>query len=199
MLLDHLFSSVQSLSLVRLFATPWISKCCYFCLYCSLASVAQLVKNLTVMREACVWSLGWDDPLEKGKATHSSILAWRTPWTEESGRLQSMGSQRVGHNWATFTCLLQHLCFISRLPLLCSAHSSLWLLVSSVGNSFPLSVGWVPAFRWEQQRVVMGLQSGSCTLEWFHLAGSQFSEISEGTPELLWLQARGDLAGLFSF
>ena len=46
---------------------------------------------------------GWEDPLEKGMATHSSILAWRIPWTEESGRLQSMGSQRVGYNWATFT------------------------------------------------------------------------------------------------
>ena len=43
-------------------------------------------------------SLGWEDPLEEGMATHSSILAWRIPWTEESGRLQPMGSQRVGHN-----------------------------------------------------------------------------------------------------
>ena len=47
--------------------------------------------------------LGWADPLEKGKAAHSSILAWRIPWTEEPGRLQSMGSQRVGHDWVTFT------------------------------------------------------------------------------------------------
>ena len=49
------------------------------------------------MRETWVWSLGWEDPLEKGKATHFSTLAWRIPW------IQSMGSQRVGHNWATFT------------------------------------------------------------------------------------------------
>ena len=60
--------------------------------------VAQLVKNPPAMRETWVWSLGWEDPLEKGKATHSSILAWRIPWT-----VQSMGSQRVGHDWATFT------------------------------------------------------------------------------------------------
>ena len=53
------------------------------------------------MRETQVWSMGWEDPLEKGMVTHSSILAWRIPWTEEPGRLQSMGSQRVGHNWAT--------------------------------------------------------------------------------------------------
>ena len=60
--------------------------------------VAQLVKNSPAMRENWVRSLGWEDPLEKGKATHSSILAWRIPWTEEPGGLQSMGSQRVRHN-----------------------------------------------------------------------------------------------------
>ena len=55
--------------------------------------VAQMVKNLPAMQENQVWSLGQEDPLEKGMATHSSVLAWRIPWTEESGRLQSMGSQ----------------------------------------------------------------------------------------------------------
>ena len=55
--------------------------------------VAQLVKNLPALRETWVRSLGWEDRLEKGKATHSSILAWRIPWT-----VQSMGLQRVGHN-----------------------------------------------------------------------------------------------------
>ena len=60
--------------------------------------VAQTVKNLPVMRETWARFLGWDDPLEKGMATHSSILAWRIPWTEDRGRLQSMRSQRVGHN-----------------------------------------------------------------------------------------------------
>ena len=49
------------------------------------------------MQETQVQFLGWEDPLEKGMATHSSILAWRTPWTEEPGRLMTMGSQRVGH------------------------------------------------------------------------------------------------------
>ena len=55
------------------------------------------------MRDTWVWSLGSEDPLEKGKATHSSILAWRVLLTEEPGRLQSIGSQRVRHDWATFT------------------------------------------------------------------------------------------------
>ena len=53
------------------------------------------------MQETWVRSLGWEDPLEKEMATHSSILAWRIPWTEEPGGLQSMGSQRVGHDWTT--------------------------------------------------------------------------------------------------
>jgi len=57
-----------------------------------------MVKNLPAMQEAQVRSLGQEDPLEKGMATHSSILAWRTPWTEEPGGLQSLGLQRVGHD-----------------------------------------------------------------------------------------------------
>ena len=63
--------------------------------------VAQMVRNLPAMQETWVWSMGWEDPLEEDMATHSSILAWWIPWTEEPGGLQSMGSQRVGHNWAT--------------------------------------------------------------------------------------------------
>ena len=59
--------------------------------------MAQMVKNLPAMQETQVRSLAWEDPLEKGKATHSSILAWRIPWTEEPVVLQSTGSQRVGH------------------------------------------------------------------------------------------------------
>ena len=63
--------------------------------------VAQMVKNLPAMQESRVRSLGQENPLEKGMATHSSILAWRIPWTEESGKLQSVGSQRVGHDLVT--------------------------------------------------------------------------------------------------
>ena len=59
--------------------------------------MAQIVKNLSALQGTQVQSLGWGDHLEKGMSTHSSILAWRIPWTEEPGRLQSMGSQRVGH------------------------------------------------------------------------------------------------------
>ena len=60
--------------------------------------MAQIVKCLPVMQETWVQSLGREDTLEKGMATHSSILAWKIPWMEEPGRLQSMGLQRVGHN-----------------------------------------------------------------------------------------------------
>ena len=65
---------------------------------CWASLVAQMVKNLPAMQETWVQSLGGEVPLEKGMATHSSILAWEIPWTEEPGGLQSMGSQRVGHN-----------------------------------------------------------------------------------------------------
>ena len=60
--------------------------------------VAQMVKRLLTMQETWVQSLGWEDPLEKEMATHSSILAWKIPWPEEPGRLQSMESQKVGHD-----------------------------------------------------------------------------------------------------
>ena len=63
--------------------------------------MAQTVKRLPAVREAQVRSLGWKDPLAKEMATHSSTLAWRIPCREEPGGLQSMGSQRVGHDWAT--------------------------------------------------------------------------------------------------
>ena len=65
--------------------------------------VAQMVKNLPAMQETRVWTLAREDPLEKGMASHASILAWRIPWTEKPARLQSMVSQRVRHYWRTTT------------------------------------------------------------------------------------------------
>ena len=71
--------------------------------------VAQIVKNLPAIQETLVWSLGWEDPLEKGMAAHSSILAGRIPWTEGLGGLHYMESQRIRHNWGihthTHTCM----------------------------------------------------------------------------------------------
>ena len=72
--------------------------------------VAQMVKNLLSVQETWLHSMGREDPLEEGMATHSSILAWRTPWTEEPGGLQSMGSQRVRHKEVTNRCRNRHLC-----------------------------------------------------------------------------------------
>ena len=68
----------------------WVHKCSRL--------MAQLVYKLPAVRETSIRSLGWEDPLEKGMATHSSILAWRIPWTEEPGVLRSMGWQRVGRD-----------------------------------------------------------------------------------------------------
>ena len=67
--------------------------------------VAQRLKPTPAMRDTWVRSLGWEDPLEKEMATHSSILAWRIQWMEEPGGLQSIGSQRVGYNWVTLVSL----------------------------------------------------------------------------------------------
>ena len=63
--------------------------------------VAQMVERLSAMQETRIRSLGWEDPLEKEMAAHSSILAWRIPWKKELGRLQSKGLQRARHDWAT--------------------------------------------------------------------------------------------------
>ena len=62
---------------------------------------AQMIKSLPAMQETQVWFLGWEDTLAKETATHSSVLAWKIPWMEEPGGLQSMGLQSVRHNWAT--------------------------------------------------------------------------------------------------
>ena len=77
--------------------------CLFVCLFFEAvilvtSLVAQLVKNPPVMWETWARSLGWEDPLEQGTATHPSMLAWRIPWTEEPGGLWSMGSQRVRHD-----------------------------------------------------------------------------------------------------
>ena len=65
--------------------------------------MAQVVKNLPAMQETWIQSLGWEEPLEKGMATHSGILTWRIPWTEEPGGVQSTGLQRVRHDSMTNT------------------------------------------------------------------------------------------------
>ena len=76
----------------------WQFLCTVRLLYSWASLVVQRVKNPPAMREIWVQSLGWEDPLEEGMATHSSILAWEVPWKEEPGRLQSMGLQRVRHD-----------------------------------------------------------------------------------------------------
>ena len=98
-------------SLLFIIHKPWIL--CFYFIYCYFllltSLVAQTVKCLPTIQETWVQSLGWEDLLEKEMAIHSSILAWEIPWTEEPGRLPSMGSQRTGHEWVTalwlFLCL----------------------------------------------------------------------------------------------
>ena len=79
----------------------------YIYIYMYMTSlVAQMAKHLLIVWETWVWSLGQEDPLEKEMAIHSSILAWKIPWMEEPGGLQSMGSQRVRHDWVTSLSLI---------------------------------------------------------------------------------------------
>ena len=75
--------------------------------------MGQTVRRLSVMQETWVQSLGWEDPLEKETVAHYSIVAWKIPWITEPGRLPSMGSQRVGHDWATSHSLSFRVIYIS--------------------------------------------------------------------------------------
>ena len=96
--------------------------------------MAQLVKNLPAMWEIWVQSLGWEDPLEEGMEIHSSILAWRMPWTEEPGGLQSMRSQRVRQDWATSLSLLHCWWECKLVWLLCR---TLWRFLKNLKTELP--------------------------------------------------------------
>ena len=115
--------------------------------------IAQTVKNLPALQETQVSSLGWEDPLEKGMATHSSILAWRIPWTEEPGGLQSMELQRVGHHWETNTFTF-HFSGFNSVPVkcMCTWKLKLWLVWKQlfvdeiefkISRKITLDLGWV--------------------------------------------------------
>ena len=109
------------------------------CLYIVGLPGSSAVKNLPAMQEPQkmqVWSLGQEYPLEEGMATHFSVLAWRIPWTEEPGRLQSIGLQRVGHKWSNLAHM--HLLYICKqfeflflyLPFYILVHFSICFLIS---------------------------------------------------------------------
>ena len=116
----------------------------YWCFSLWASLVAQMIKNLPAIQETWVWSLGREDPLEKGMATHTSTLASKIPQTEEPGRLQSMALQRVGHNWATslsffidvylfINAVVRYLFFVASLCIFLHSghlHKSLWILLS---------------------------------------------------------------------
>ena len=115
-----------------------------------MISVKLMVKNPPTMQETRVQSLGWEDSLEKGMTTHSSILAWRTPWTEKPGRLQSMGSQRIRQDSATDTFIFT---FFSPLTLcifwsFCPQTREQCARAQKEGEKwalpFPLFLQWVP-------------------------------------------------------
>ena len=107
------------------------------------------------MQETCVWSLGWEGPLEKEMAAHSSILAWKIPWTAEPGRLPS-GSQRVGHDWATSLSRLTGLLVRSKD---CAKHVIGIILFKPHGGCLPWDWYFYPFYKWENRGLVKFLNS----------------------------------------
>ena len=113
--------------------------------------VAQKIKNLSAIKETWVWSLGQEDPLEKEMAIHSSILSWEIPWIEEPVGLQSMGSQKVRHDWVTFTsrpqrkrnCRWPHLLLSFFSIIFSLSRLSVVLPTSSVVSTVTLHTFWV--------------------------------------------------------
>ena len=154
----------------------------------SASLVPQIVKNLPATQETWVQPLGQEDPLKKEMAIHSSILAWRIPWTEEPGGLQSMRSQRVGHNWATFTSLWELESLFSVKDFLAPAWdgSPCYKTEKNMCGgqhfcSLPLRVYTVCSLSWPLGELRRSLRAGNCAV------------ISQGleccaTGALLWLQ-----------
>ena len=102
--------------------------------------VAQMVKHLPAVQETWVWSLGWEDPLEKEMATHSNTLAWKIPWAEEPGGLQSMGSRRVRQDWATSLSLSPWHWFLWRFLLMNFCSGELWFPVFTCLSLQPMDL-----------------------------------------------------------
>ena len=130
-------------------------------IYSGAFLVAQMVKNLLAVQETKVRSLGQEDPLEKEMATHSSILAWETPWTEKPGTLQSMGSQRVGHYWATNTIQF----FKTFTFVLGWWFSQCFLIAQLVKNLPAVQETWVRFLGWEDT-LEKKMATHSSTLAW---------------------------------
>ena len=135
--------------------------------------MAHMVKKLPAVWETWVWSLGWEDPLEEGLAAHSNILAWRISWMEEPGRLQSMASQRVGHDWPQK-----------------QQHTYMWgFLAAQMVKSLPAmqetwvwSLGWENPWRraWQPTLVfLLGEFHGQRSLEGYNPWGHKESDTTE--------------------
>ena len=173
---------------------PLINMCWIFTAYLILSVtglersyglVAQMVKNLPAMQETHVLSLGWEDLLEKGMATHSSILAWRIPWTEEPGGLQSIALQIVGHNWASDETRARNpgtsvsvpaLILPDKMSLTTSIFLSMGFPGSSAGKKNLLTMqetwlySWVRKFPWRRYRLPTLIFSGfSWWLRWWRI------------------------------
>ena len=118
-LVETILPQIKAKACLMHFTSLFSSYLCLYPLYFKASLVAQMVKNLPAMWETWVRSLGWEKSLEKGMATHPSILAWRTSWTEEPGGLQSIGSHRSLFHLSSlvaFTQTWQQFSFFRKVP-----------------------------------------------------------------------------------
>ena len=129
--------------------------------------VAQMAKNLPAVQEIPVQSLGQEGPLEKGTATHSSILTWRIPWTEETGWLHSMGSQRVEHDWLTEQQNNNNLDWLESLKLIVALILLNWCYTDILGKNSQFS---------------------QMNLNWIRLAAFQLYRIFIIVGKMIWLK-----------
>ena len=165
--------------------------------------VAQRLKCLPAMQETRLRSLSQEDPLEKEMATHSSILAWRIPWREEPGGLQSMGSQRVGHSWANSLThsLTQCECYLNSCQNMSNSSTAFWNFLESLFLEYFWSpVGWIYAC------TTCGLDNKMLTVltavEWFWIILNFtlfVSSIFSKNKYLLCIQLEQLFKALFSF
>ena len=147
-----------------------------------------MVQNLSAMQEAQVWSLGREEPLEKGMATHFGIRAWRIPWTEERGELSSIRSQRVRHDWMTNTFSVQFSCSVmsSSLRLLGLQHTRLPCPSPTLGACS----NWCPSSRWCHPTISSSVVPFSSCLQSFPASGSfQMSQFFESRGQSIGVSA----------
>ena len=157
-----------------------------------------MVKNLPAVRETRVQSLGREDPLEKRMGTHSSVLVWRIPWTEKPGGPQSMGLQRVGHDWSNLTCMHTHNRSIISLLQEWGSQTTVTQSSLSLDGIYFLVLFSKPSYHIHslQKCIIFQAVWCSCSWPWVWQVTQIEGDIQEGQKVLdIFLFQRGKLSG----